>query len=205
MPARVTSGLHASEIRTVKHCPPFLDAMAYGFVVRLPCDVHVDRGVFSWNWPVPAPRTPGHPRGPLSFHSAAQLEGTPFASGHSAIKFNSFWTIELESGWSLLAMHPANREDLPFRLLTGLVDADLFHDVGVFFPAIWSDAEFRGVLPRGLPVAQCLPVPRVDLELDCAPLSAAGSEAYATLAHDILGQPGVYRRRFRARRAKVQD
>ena len=54
------------------------------------------------------------------------------------VKFNSFWTIELEPGYSLFATHPVNRADLPFRLLTGLVDCDRFRDVGVLFPAAGS-------------------------------------------------------------------
>ena len=36
--------------------------------------------------------------------------------GTGGMKFNSFWTIELEDGWSLFATHPINRDDLPFRL-----------------------------------------------------------------------------------------
>ncbi|MFX7824717.1 hypothetical protein ABTK20_20200, partial [Acinetobacter baumannii] len=69
-------------------------------------------------------------------------------------------TIELEPGWSLFATHPVNRHDLPFRLLSGLVDADQFHVAGINFPAVWIDEEFVGVLPKGMPVAQCMPVPR---------------------------------------------
>jgi hypothetical protein len=204
MPREAASDLHGHAIRTVKHCPPFIDAMTSGFVMRLPCDIEVSDGRFSWDWPAPAPRTEGHPRTPLSFHSAAQLDGTPFARGLSAIKFNCFWTIEIESGWSLLAMHPINRDDLPFRLLTGLVDADAFHEVGVFFPAIWTDMTFRGVLPRGMPVAQCIVLPRVDLELDCAPLTPDEAYRYASVAKEILAEPGVYRRRFRAPRPEVK-
>ena len=63
------------------------------------------------------------------------------------MKFNSFWTIELEPGYSLFATHPVNRADLPFRLLTGIVDSDRFTDVGILFPAVWTDANFEGVLP----------------------------------------------------------
>ncbi|MCK2125041.1 hypothetical protein, partial [Pseudomonas sp. PNPG3] len=75
----------------------------------------------------------------------------PFSNGRSALKFNSFWTIELEPGWSLFATHPVNRDDLPFRLLSGLVDADRFHDGGINFPAVWIRPDFSGVLKRGTP------------------------------------------------------
>jgi len=50
IPSKAHSEIHGRDIRTVKQCPPFVDAMAYGVMVLLPCDVVVDRGAFSWNW-----------------------------------------------------------------------------------------------------------------------------------------------------------
>ena len=57
------------------------------------------------------------------------------------------------------------RLDLPSRLLSGLVDADRYHDVGILFPAVRADTGFRGMIPAGTPVAQCYPVRREALEL----------------------------------------
>ena len=75
MPAKAHSDIHGREIRTVKQCPPFVDAMMEGFLIPLPCDVAVDRGRFSWDWDLPEPSVPDHARAPLSFHVAAQLVG----------------------------------------------------------------------------------------------------------------------------------
>ena len=47
MPNRAFSPIHGQEVRTVKQCPPFVDAMAYGFVMPLPCDATV-----AWAGPV---------------------------------------------------------------------------------------------------------------------------------------------------------
>jgi hypothetical protein len=190
MAPRVPSAVHQRSIRTVKQCPPFVDAMAHGFMVLLPCDVTVHRGQFSWDWPLPALTTNGHPRAPLSFHVPEQLAGSPLAQDRQvAIKFNSFWTIELEPGWSLMAVHPVNRDDLPFRLVTGLVDADRFNEVGINFPAAWIDAGFDGVLPREAPTMQC------------EPMSEARVGGYDALAAKIMSGPGVYRKRFRDKRS----
>lgn len=204
MAPRVPSAVHQRSIRTVKQCPPFVDAMAHGFMVSLPCDVTVQDGQFSWDWPVPSLALTGHPRAPLSFHVPEQIAGSPLAHGQQvAVKFNSFWTIELETGWSLMAVHPINRADLPFRLLTGLVDADRFHDVGVNFPAVWTDPDFSGVLPRGTPVAQCYPVPREAPTLVCEAMSAAHMARYDALATRILSGPGVYRKGYRSKRGST--
>jgi hypothetical protein len=194
MPRRAFSDVHGEEVRTVKQCPPFVDAMSQGFIIPLPCDVTVDAGRLSWHWDIP-PLAAGH-------HAPAQVEGTPFAQQDQVIvKFNSFWTIELEAGWSLFATHPINRADLPFRLISGLVDADRFHDVGILFPAVWLDAGFSGVLPRGMPVAQCIPVSRQAMTCDYATFDAAETRDYDGTATRLLTGPGVYRRSFRAPRS----
>ena len=201
MPPRAFSELHGRDIRTVKQCPPFVDAMAHGFMLLLPCDVRVEGGYFSWDWDIPPLTVAAHPRAPLSFHVPAQLTGAPFHDGQaSALKFNSFWTVELELGWSLFATHPVNRDDLPFRLLTGLVDADRFSDAGINFPALWTAPNFSGVLPRGTPIAQCFAVPRAAPTLVFEAFTPERTARYDALVGEVLATPGIYRKRFRAKR-----
>ncbi len=203
MPPMAYSSVHGQDIRTVKHCPPFVDAMTHGFMIPLPCDITVRRGVLSWDWDLPVLSVESHPRSPLSFHVPAQVIETPFHDGDTAVvKFNSFWTIELEPGYSLFATHPVNRADLPFRLLTGMVDCDRFSDVGVLFPAVWTNPDFTGVLARGTPVAQCFPVRRDVLELCCEAFTPDRARRYDETASALLSRPGIYRRRFRARRLR---
>lgn len=203
MPAKAFSELHGRDIRTVKQCPPFIDAMTYGFMIPLPCDVRVRDGAFSWDWDIPSPRARRHPRAPLSFHVAEQLKGSALAGDRAAIKFNSFWTVELEEGWSLFATHPANRDDLPFRTVTGMVDCDRFYDAGINFPAIWTQPGFDGVLPRGLPVAQCFPVRREAFELEVESFDEAHVATYDETVGQVLAQPGVYRKKFRDKRSRL--
>lgn len=205
MPVTAFSPSHQGDIRTVKHCPPFLDAMTSGFIIPLPCDIEVRDGVFAWDWPIPEPAAHLHPRSPLSFHVPEQLEGSPLQqAGQIIVKFNSFWTIELEPGWSLLAQHPANRLDLPFRLLSGLVDADRYHDVGILFPAVWLDPDFNGMLPRGTPIAQCFPVKREALQLEFATMPPDAVQAYDEVGQQLIQERGVYSKRFRAPRPRSE-
>ena len=206
MPATAFSTLHGTEVRTVKQCPPFVDAMSHGFLMTLPCDVRVEGGRLSWDWDLPPLSVVAHPRSPLSFHVPAQVSGVPFCpSDRTVVKFNSFWTIELEDGYSLFATHPVNRDDLPFRTLTGLVDADRFAQVGILFPSLWIDPGFDGVLARGTPVAQCFPVAREPLTLACEPFGEAQAAAYDATARRLLETPGVYRKTFRAKRLRSSD
>ena len=201
MPRHAFSEMHGEDIRTVKHCPPFVDAMSQGFTIPLPCDVMARQGRLSWDWDIPPLGAALHPRAPISFHAPAQVAGTPLHdAGQVIVKFNSFWTVELEPGWSLLATHPANRADLPFRLLSGLVDADRFHDVGILFPAVWVDPQFSGLLPRGTPVAQCLAVRREPMELHCRAFDDADRRRYDDTARTLLTGSGHYRKQARALR-----
>ena len=201
MEARMPSLVHQRSIRTVKQCPPFVDAMTHGFVILLPCDVVVCDGRFSWDWPLPELGVSGHPRAPLSFHVPEQVMGSPLERGEtSVLKFNSFWTIELDPGWSLMVVHPVNRDDLPFRLVTGMIDADRFNDIGINFPAVWIDSNFNGVLARGTPIAQCYPVPRQTPTLVFEVMSEIRQRQYEELSQKIMDGSGVYRRQHRSKR-----
>jgi hypothetical protein len=103
----------------------------------------------------------------------------------------------------LFATHPVNRDDLPFRTITGLVDADRFHDGGINFPAVWTQPEFSGVLPKGTPVAQVFAVPRDAAKLEFESFDGTHKQAYEKTVAEVLASPNVYRKHFRARRGRV--
>lgn len=198
MPARAVSETSGSEEDTVKRCPPFIDAISTGFLMPLLCDVNVENGVFSWDLDLPPASSPSEPRTPLGFHDPAQVSGAPgFVAGEALIKFHNLWTIAAPPGWSILITHPLNRLDLPFTTLSGLVQGDSYSDAWVHFPAMWRDRAFTGVLPRGTPVAQCIPVPRQGWVAATEVMDDAALERTRALAADIAAAPGVYRRRFR--------
>ena len=199
MPAQAYSALVGGEDDTVKRCPPFIDAMTCGFLIPLVCDVTVKNGEFSWDWEPPAATSVNFARSPLGIHDAGQVTGAPlFEDDRFLIKFHNLWTIEAPAGWSLLFTHPANRFDLPFTTLTGLVDCDRFHDAWINFPAHWRDAEFEGVLPAGTPVAQCFPIQREAWSRETAAFTAEEAQRTDALLNDIAREKGVYRKRFRA-------
>jgi len=199
MPAQAFSALVSADDDTAKRCPPFIDAMTFGFLIPLICDVKVENGEFTWANDLPPGGAVRLPRSPIGFHDASQVTGTPiFDADRFLIKFHNLWTIQAPEGYSLLFTHPANRFDLPFTTLTGLVDCDRYHDVPINFPAHWHDANFSGVLPKGTPVAQCIPIRRESW----GARTATFTEEEAQRTHDLIDaigrEKGVYRRRFRA-------
>ena len=184
---------------TIKKCPSFVDAMTYGFLIPSAVDLEVRDGEFTWNFEVPGGLVSAFSHSPIDFHDPSQIAGTPlFDDDRFIIKFNNFWTIEAPPGYSLLFTHPVNRTDLPFTTLTGLVDCDRFHDTPPNFPARWHDTSFDGVLPKGTPVAQCLPVKRESWNASFAALSGEDNTRLVATRDAIAREADVYRRQFRA-------
>jgi hypothetical protein len=199
MPQKAFSTLLHSEQMTLKKCPPFIDAMTYGFLVPLIDDLTIENGTFTWQRSVPAGSVTNYSRSPIDFHDNNQVAGTPFFDDDRfVIKFTNFWTFELPPGYSLLITHPINRQDLPFQTLTGLVDVDRYHDNFINFPAHWHDLGFNGVLPKGTPVAQCLPIKRDTWTAQFETISGEAAARLQELAAAVIQEPGIYRRQFRA-------
>ena len=199
MPQQAVSAITGLEDDTVKRCPPLVDAMTAGFLIPLICDVRVEDGAFSWDEEMPAAVSAPFARSPLGIHDPSQVEGTPLHDpDRFLIKFHNLWTIEAPAGWSLLFTHPANRFDLPFTTLSGLVDCDRYRDAWINFPAHWHDPGFCGVLPKGTPVAQCFPIKRERWAMETATFTQDDARAVHALVAEIRREPGVYRRKFRA-------
>lgn len=199
MPQEVAApSLGGAAVRTFKHCPPMIDAMSAGIVIPLATDITVRDGELSWNWTPPVLEDARISRAPVGLHVPEQASGAPFrVVANAVVKFMNFWTLQVPDGWSLLFTHPLNREDLPFRALSGVVDCDLFGDGYVHFPALWTDPDFEGVLPRGTPVAQVLAVPRDAPPLDIGEMTAEEIVRNRKTQAALARERGVYRKRFR--------
>lgn len=199
MPSEVTSEtLGGHTVRTLKHCPPFIDALGAGIMIPLATDLHVKGGEVSWDWNPPVIEDAPLTRAPVGLHVPEQATGMPIdLQGQMVFKFSNFWTIEAPEGWSLLFTHPFNRADLPFLTLSGIVDCDLFRHGYVHFPALWTAPGFEGTLPAGTPVAQVVPVPRAALDLEVT-AQKPGDIAEARVIQEALhSETGIYRKRFR--------
>ena len=199
MPQRAFSAVSQTEQFTVKKCPPFIDAMTYGFLILLVTDVRIENGMFTWDREVPGGSLMTSPHSPIDFHDNSQVTGSPFfETDRVLLKFNGFWTIELPVGYSLLITHPVNRPDLPFETLSGMVDADLYRDNFINFPARWRAHDFNGVLPKGTPLAQCIPIKREEWTARFEILDEAAAEKMHELKWTLSNERDVYRRQFRA-------
>lgn len=199
MPTKAFNGINLHDEETVKRCPPFVDAMTCGFLIPLICDLRVENGGMVWDNELPAGGSLDFPRSPIGFHDKGQVTGTPlFDSDRFIIKFHNLWTIEAPEGYALFFTHPANRFDLPFTTISGLVDSDRYTDTWIHFPAHWHDTDFRGTLPKGTPVAQCIPVKRENWTVDAASFTPDETQRIRNFRNEMRQESGLYRRKFRA-------
>ena len=85
---------------------------------------------------------------------------------------------------------------LPSATPTGLVDSERYYDNWIHFPAHWHDPNFKGVLPKGTPVAQCIPVKRESWVARTACFTREETQRAHDLSSAINRETGIYRRQF---------
>ena len=166
--------------QTVKKCMPVFDAMTAGYLITLPCDVFVSRdaqGSPSFTWPIKTKMVTSHP------HEQASTLTIPKGYGPEFLKWFNPWIVKVPDGWSVLFTQPMHRDDLPFSILPGIVDADHFK-LSVQFPFLLQ-AGFEGVIPAGTPMAQIIPFKRVEWTAEYSSLESQQKEKNLE-AHSVL-------------------
>ncbi len=78
MPSEAWSEIAGADVRTVKQCPPFIDAMGAGVLMPLIADLAFKDGEFSWNSELPVVEGREVIRSPLGVHVPEQASGAPF-------------------------------------------------------------------------------------------------------------------------------
>ena len=147
-----TAGPNPEVLPTIKRCPPFLEAIAGGYIIPLADDIHFSTDA----------------RGNLNFkckndivhtHNPGQYKGTPFGK-QVIVKFINLWIIRTPPGYSTLLVQPMNRFHIPFVMLSGVVETDNWY-LEIHFPAISQlPPNSQYLMPKGTPLMQAIPFQR---------------------------------------------
>lgn len=142
---------------TYKKCVPFMDAMTSGYVVTLPADILVskdDNNEVFCQWMVNG--------NIISLHGEQEHPGFPIPEDYNNRVFTWLGShiIKTPKGYSCIFTHPINQNDLPFKVITGIVDTDSYLNT-VDFPFIIKN-NFTGIIPAGTPICQIIPFKRVN-------------------------------------------
>lgn len=142
---------------TAKRCMPFVDSLISGYTQELICDVKIkyngvdpatknDLILYDWS---------GNFR-PLSTRTEEVRSRRVFPDfeGYYNAEFhwNTMWEPKTPAGYSTLYMHPANRLDLPFMTMNGIIDTDQWNISGPL-PFLIKRG-FEGKIPAGTPIYQ---------------------------------------------------
>ena len=172
----------ATNKKTVKICPPFLEAMVQGYVIPAPVDVIVDIVEEDDGIPTVVQRLRSHlgPEWALPFmgtHDSEQFPNAPWDQ-KSVLKLRNFWYLETPPGYSCLFVAPFNRDstELPLNALPGVVETDRYKDV-IHFPML-ARTEFPIEIKQGTPLVQAIPFRREEWAADIAP---ATDETYQSI------------------------
>lgn len=145
---------------TVKKCMPVFDVTTSGYLICAWDDIRirVEDGIITYDIDSQI----------LGHHNPKQAQGHPsiHASDDLVAKFINPWGIHTPDGYSCLFMPPAHRDNI-ISILPGIVDTDTYH-LAVHFPFVLTKRDFNGVIPKGTPLVQVIPVRRDEWEMECA-------------------------------------
>lgn len=141
----------------VKKCMPFVDSMISGYFLTTPFDItvtHLDDGSIFFEMPETVVGKFIEERPKELGHTIPRPPG--FAP--NSLAFKGFWGWKTPKGYSSLVTHPLNRGDLPFHVLSGIMDSDEYYSAGNV--PFFIKEDFQGVIPAGTPFAQIIPIKR---------------------------------------------
>jgi hypothetical protein len=146
---------------TIKKCMPVFDSMVSGYIITSPADIWVS---IKDN----APHYEWSSLNLISFHSALQVPYYPSNRNFRYPlelypKWNNYWSIKTPKGYSTLFVQPFHRDSV-FTIIPGIVDTDIY-TAPVNFPFILNDPEFEGLIPKGTPIVQVIPIKRDSWEM----------------------------------------
>lgn len=150
------TGVESSNL-TLKGCMPFLDAITAGYMFVLPFDMEIRKnncGMVGIRWATNVDF--------IGQHSPDQAPGLPipFGASPNILKWRPGWRVITPPGYSCLFTHPMNHIDLPFIVLSGVVDTDTYQ-LGIEFPfRLLNQEKEITIIEKGTPICQVVPFKR---------------------------------------------
>jgi hypothetical protein len=175
----------------LKTCVPFLDAMISGYALVVPFDIYVGKtedGDLDMKW--------NAPQGWENFVEERPKESgstMPRPAGHAPnhMVWSGRWGIKVPRGYSVLITHPLNRQDLPFTTSSAIMDSDKFFGNGNI--PFFIKEDFVGVIEKGTPFAQIIPIKRKRWKMIHNP---ALKDTVQKQGHDVRKKEGIYKKKY---------
>ena len=139
---------------TLKTCVPFMDAMFSGYVIPFDQDYLINPTEKDFSI------VPSDPNHTPEYHDKKQVPPEWHNKiGEQAGKFFNQWLILTPPGYSCLFVHPMNRMEDRWEMLSGVVDTDVYKSL-IHFPFILNKRDKQFLIKKGEPMVQVIPFKR---------------------------------------------
>ena len=181
------------EFGSIRDCPAVNDAMGFGYMLYLPADVFIDATKDEIRFDV----------GTFGNGSRIHDAGFSFITEHDPIqtseyqamfdfhrqslKWQTYWGVKTDEGYSTLFIHPMHRNDLPFYSVTAIVDTDKFPTRDPY--AFFIKKGFKGIIHRGTPMLQVVPFRREDWTMNIVEPDAKSFRVNQQKMGSVFSQP----------------
>jgi len=183
---------------TIRDCPAVNDAMSSGYTMYLPGDVYLDATGDEVKVDVGSFGN-GSRIGDAGFefvvnHDPLSTSGyrSLYDFHEQSMKWQTYWGIRTDEGYSTLFIHPFHRNDLPFVSVTATVDTDKFVTRSPY--AFFIKKGFKGTIQRGTPMLQVVPFRREDWQMHIVETDSFDYHRSQQRMASVFSQP--YKRLF---------
>lgn len=183
---------------TIRACPAVNDAMFAGYTIYLPADIFIDatKDEITFNTGTFGNGSRIHDAGfdLITTHDPISTDGYQSVCDfhHQTLKWQTYWGIKTDDGYSTLFTHPFHRSDLPFQSVTAIVDTDKFATRNPY--ALFIKRGFKGIIPRGTPMMQVIPFKREDWQMQIVEPDSADYHRNQQRIGSVFTQP--YKKMF---------
>ena len=144
----------------IKKCIPILDSLTAGYLLKTSVNIYIKKrhnGKTAIDYDIDM-----NTLSPVGVRPDELGSTIPRPAGHlkEQLIWTALWSWKTPKGYSLLLTHPLNRWDLPFTTMSGIVDSDKYHGPGNV-PFFLKEG-FEGLIPKGTPYAQIIPIKRAN-------------------------------------------
>jgi len=162
---KIKFGNSSEPLITAKSCIPFLDTYLSGYIQETWCDINIENNgsdiMYNFSY---------GDSDSLEIIGTRDIKHIPkemiphgyFDKG--LFHWGRYWNPILPKGYSALITHPFNREDLPFRTVSGIIDSDDYFISGRV--GFFMRNDFSGIIPKGTPMYQIIPFKRESWKTD---------------------------------------
>jgi hypothetical protein len=174
--------------RTIKRCPPVLDALSTGYILTTPAEIELiisDEGdLVEWRCDFIRPV--------IEAHHETQITGNPNLP-KPPLKFLNYWAIETPKGWSTLFVNPLNRDNSIIDAMSGIVETDKYFEY-INFPSFLRVKGKTITIPRNYPIVQAIPFKRgMDKRATIEPMGVEDLKRLGHTRDRRSSQPSLYR------------